>query len=328
MSQGKGLSMNKKINNVKQLFHLTKRHFLVFMKDKLTLFFSLLGPLIVVLVFLLFLKNIQVDAALGVLQQNGITGSSLKAKVTSLVLNDMFGGVMATSIITVSFAACGKIVEDKVNGISNLYLASPIRKSVLIASYILATFVTSFVINLVVYFVSLIVLGATNSFYMTAADVFMNIGLILVGVLSASTIFIVIVEGLNKTSQVAGLGTIIGAVSGFFLGAYVPLSQLGTFIKKAVLLLPGTYATNVLKEGYLTKAVEEIAKGIGDDKGIVKELFDWRLEYFKDRVFVPKYGSFIVLIASSIVFFTIYILIKKFAGKTKKKTSKKTAKNN
>ena len=56
--------MNKKINNFKQLIHLSNRHFLVFMKDKLALFFSLLGPLVVILVFLLFLKNIQVDATL------------------------------------------------------------------------------------------------------------------------------------------------------------------------------------------------------------------------------------------------------------------------
>ena len=107
--------MNKKINNFKQLIHLANRHFLVFIKDKLTLFFSLLGPLIVILVFLLFLKNIQVDAVLGYLRKIGIhgSGSNMKKEITKLVLNDMFGGVVATSIITVSFATCSKVVDDK-----------------------------------------------------------------------------------------------------------------------------------------------------------------------------------------------------------------------
>ena len=315
--------MNKKINNFKQLIHLANRHFLVFIKDKLTLFFSLLGPLIVILVFLLFLKNIQIDAVLGYLRKIGIhgSGSNMKKEITKLVLNDMFGGVVATSIITVSFATCSKVVDDKISGVSRLYMASPIKSSVLTGSYVLAAFFTSFVINLTVYFISIIVLAATGAFYMTIADVFINIALIFFGVMSASTIFIVLVEGLTKATQVTTLGSIIGATSGFFLGAYVPLSQLGNFVQKAVLMLPGTYTVNVLKEGYLKKAVVEVSKKIGDTNGALREVFDWKLKYFNDNE-VPIYASFLVLILSSLIFFIAYVLIKKCAGKPNRKNRK------
>lgn len=315
--------MNKKINNFKQLIHLANRHFLVFIKDKLTLFFSLLGPLIVILVFLLFLKNIQVDAVLGYLRKIGIhgSGSNIKKEITKLVLNDMFGGVVATSIITVSFATCSKVVDDKISGVSRLYMASPIKSSILTGSYILAAFFTSFVINLTVYFISIIVLAATGAFYMTIADVFINIALIFFGVISATTIFIVLVEGLTKATQVTTLGSIIGATSGFFLGAYVPLSQLGNFVQKAVLMLPGTYTVNVLKEGYLKKAVVEVSKKIGDTNGALREVFDWKLKYFNDNE-VPIYASFLVLILSSLIFFIAYVLIKKCAGKPNRKSRK------
>lgn len=167
----------------------------------------------------------------------------------------------------------------------------------------------------------MIVLAATGAFYMTVADVFINIALIFFGVLSASTIFIVIVERLTKATQVSTLGAIIGATSGFFLGAYVPLSQLGNFIRKAVLLLPGTYTVNVLKEGYLRRAVDEVAKKIGDTHGVIREIFDWKLKYFNDKE-VPIYASFLVLILSSIIFFIAYILIKKFAVRTNRKNTK------
>lgn len=315
--------MNKKINNFKQLIHLANRHFLVFIKDKLTLFFSLLGPLIVILVFLLFLKNIQVDAVMGYLRKIGIhgSGSNIKKEITKLVLNDMFGGVVATSIITVSFATCSKVVDDKISGVSRLYMASPIKSSILTGSYILAAFFTSFVINLTVYFISIIVLAATGAFYMTIADVFINIALIFFGVMSATTIFIVLVEGLTKATQVTTLGSIIGATSGFFLGAYVPLSQLGNFVQKAVLMLPGTYTVNVLKEGYLKKAVVEVSKKIGDTNGALREVFDWKLKYFNDNE-VPIYASFLVLILSSLIFFIAYVLIKKCAGKPNRKSRK------
>lgn len=315
--------MNKKINNFKQLIHLANRHFLVFIKDKLTLFFSLLGPLIVILVFLLFLKNIQVDTVLGYLRKIGIhgSGSNIKKEITKLVLNDMFGGVVATSIITVSFATCSKVVDDKISGVSRLYMASPIKSSILTGSYILAAFFTSFVINLTVYFISIIVLAATGAFYMTIADVFINIALIFFGVMSATTIFIVLVEGLTKATQVTTLGSIIGATSGFFLGAYVPLSQLGNFVQKAVLMLPGTYTVNVLKEGYLKKAVVEVSKKIGDTNGALREVFNWKLKYFNDNE-VPIYASFLVLILSSLIFFIAYVLIKKCAGKPNRKSRK------
>ena len=315
--------MNKKINNFKQLIHLANRHFLVFIKDKLTLFFSLLGPFIVILVFLLFLKNIQVDAVMGYLRKIGIhgSGSNIKKEITKLVLNDMFGGVVATSIITVSFATCSKVVDDKISGVSRLYMASPIKSSILTGSYILAAFFTSFVINLTVYFISIIVLAATGAFYMTIADVFINIALIFFGVMSATTIFIVLVEGLTKATQVTTLGSIIGATSGFFLGAYVPLSQLDNFVQKAALMLPGTYTVNVLKEGYLKKAVVEVSKKIGDTNGALREVFDWKLKYFNDNE-VPIYASFLVLILSSLIFFIAYVLIKKCAGKPNRKSRK------
>ena len=315
--------MNKKINNFKQLIHLANRHFLVFIKDKLTLFFSLLGPFIVILVFLLFLKNIQVDAVMGYLRKIGIhgSGSNIKKEITKLVLNDMFGGVVATSIITVSFATCSKVVDDKISGVSRLYMASPIKSSILTGSYILAAFFTSFVINLTVYFISIIVLAATGAFYMTIADVFINIALIFFGVMSATTIFIVLVEGLTKATQVTTLGSIIGATSGFFLGAYVPLSQLDNIVQKAALMLPGTYTVNVLKEGYLKKAVVEVSKKIGDTNGALREVFDWKLKYFNDNE-VPIYASFLVLILSSLIFFIAYVLIKKCAGKPNRKSRK------
>ena len=200
-------------------------------------------------------------------------------------------------------------------------MASPIKSSILTGSYILAAFFTSFVINLTVYFISIIVLAATGAFYMTIADVFINIALIFFGVMSATTIFIVLVEGLTKATQVTTLGSIIGATSGFFLGAYVPLSQLGNFIQKAVLMLPGTYTVNVLKEGYLKKAIVEVSKKIGDTNGALREVFDWKLKYFNDNE-VPIYASFLVLILSSLIFFIAYVLIKKCAGKPNRKSRK------
>ena len=87
------------------------------------------------------------------------------------------------------------------------------------------------------------------------------------------------------------------------------------------MLLPGTYTVNVLKEGYLRRAVDEVAKKIGDTHGVLREIFDWKLKYFNDKE-VPIYASFLVLILSSIIFFTAYILIKKFAGRTNRKNAK------
>ena len=84
------------------LSRLVRRNLKLFLKDKAAVFFSLLAPMIVLLLFLLFLGDMQVDTVAGFLDAAGVayTDKTVHAFVDSW----MFAGVMGVACITASWS--------------------------------------------------------------------------------------------------------------------------------------------------------------------------------------------------------------------------------
>lgn len=52
---------------------------------------------------------------------------------------------------------------------------------------------------------------------------------------------------LTTNGQASAVGTIVSAGYGFICGAYMPMSQFGSGLQKALLFLPGTYGTSLIE---------------------------------------------------------------------------------
>ncbi len=130
--------MNLK-NDMITLSSLVKRSLKVFLKDRMTVFFSLLAPIIILVLYILFLGDIQVTS---IKSQFDSFGVSVDDKLIGAFVDSwMLSGVMAVSCITVSFSVNTVMVHDRENGIINDMIASPIRKYLINFSYIVANFV-------------------------------------------------------------------------------------------------------------------------------------------------------------------------------------------
>ena len=82
---------------------LTKRNMLVFFTDKGTLFFSMLTPMIILLLYILFLKNSLLsslkDAATGL--ENLVAAKDMAQFVNGLLLT----GIISSALITIPYNA-------------------------------------------------------------------------------------------------------------------------------------------------------------------------------------------------------------------------------
>lgn len=289
--------------DIKQLFYLSKRHFVVFMKDKVSFFFSLLSPLLVLVVFLLFLQKMQTDSII----DNAVGVTNVKEYANWLTVNWAVCGILGVSCITVTLGTSSRIVDDKVNNVDYLFKASPIKKSTLIASYILSTFFTSFVINTVFYLVILSYLAIVKAFFLSMGLVFYGFLIIICSILSSATIFILIVSFFNKVNQVAIFSTLIGTGIGFLIGAYIPLWSMPTFLQKIVLFIPGFYSVGLFKKVFMFGVINKINNANSSFYNAIKDKYTTETDFFGK--IVPDWAMFLVLVLTSIIFFVIFISI-------------------
>ena len=94
----------------------------------------------------------------------------------------------------------------------------------------------------------------------------------------------------------SAVGTIVSAGYGFVCGAYMPISNFGEGLQKAMSYLPGTYGTALIKNHMLRGVFEEMeTKGFPAEvvKGIADSL-DCNPK-FQGNVVEPKYMMLIMI---------------------------------
>ena len=100
-------------DELKKLNCLTARNIKLYFKDKLTFFVSLITPMILIFLFLAFLRNVYEDALT----------SNIRIELSKNIVNAFTGGwlfssILSVSCITVAFCS-GMMVYDKINGVRN-----------------------------------------------------------------------------------------------------------------------------------------------------------------------------------------------------------------
>ena len=156
------MAAKTKTNYLEQLASLTRRHLLVFINSRMRVFFTLMVPFIIFVIYIFFLRDLELMAIEPVLAQYGMDASDpgLVKYVYTLVDSWMLSGIVAMCTITVSLQINNITVSDKENGINRDFASSPVSSNVLILSYFLANFIITLVVCLVFLIVCFIYLAA------------------------------------------------------------------------------------------------------------------------------------------------------------------------
>ena len=242
---------------MRQVLSLTKRNMTVFLRDKTGVFFSLLSPLLVLLLFILFLGDLQIDSVKGALESNGVLNLFDSSFSRDVAYNWLIAGVLGVSCITVSFSCLSVIISDREKGIENDFKASPISSVKVYISYILGVFLSTLLIMVIVSFAGLIFLAISGSLNMDVKDYFILYGSIILGSFNAS-LFAYALTSFIKTMGAHGAFTgLICAISGFLIGAYMPLSSFPKPIQYVCSIIPGSHTAGLARVSLLNNYMEE-----------------------------------------------------------------------
>lgn len=299
---------------MKTFLACVKRNTILFFKDKGLFFTSLITPLILLVLYSTFLSNVYKDSYTMIFESQGLS-------ISKEILNGLAGGqlmssLLAVSCVTVSFCSNMLMVQDKVTGAHKDMLITPLKRSTLGLSYYISTTISTLIICLVA-FVACLVYVAIVGWYMTFIDVLLIFVDILLLVTFGTALSSVINYFLSSQGQISAVGSIVSSCYGFVCGAYMPLSQLGEGLRNAFMFLPGTYGTALIRNHAMGGAIEELSKTTSPEIiTALKDTIDCNIYFFDQSVDTSV--MYVVVIASIVVLLGAYVLINKFAKKSKK----------
>ena len=299
--------MNKQ-SELRKMRYLTLRNIKLYFKDKMTFFVSLITPLILLVLFIAFLKSTYEDSILSIIQGFDLDQSLIDAFTGGW----LFSSVLATSCITVAFCS-GMMVIDKINRSNIDFMISPVKKSTLQLSYVLANLFSTFIITFVLLIVGLIYLACVG-FYITFVDILLIVFGIIITSLFGTILANIIWTFTHSQGVVSGVCTFVSALYGFICGAYMPINTMGQGMQYFVSLLPGTYATVLFRQGFLNSVLNRMRETLPQEmiNGIASG-FDVKMSFFGHDV--STLALILVISISTIVLLGVFLFINKFKKK-------------
>lgn len=275
---------------------------------------SLIIPIILLFLFITFLKNVYVDSIVSQMPE-GVT-------LSSSILNGFAGSwlissIIAVSCVTIAFCANMIMVQDKVTGCYKDLTITPIKKSTLNLSYYLSTAFVTAIVCYATFGVGLIYLSIVG-FYMSIIDILLTILDIALLVLFGTAMSSIVCMFLNSQGAISAVSTLVSSMYGFICGAYMPLAQFGETLRNILMFLPGTYGTGLVRNHLMAGVLRELEKQLPLE--VVSNLsksFDTTLTFFGKDVSVL--AMYLVLTCTIVALIAIFLLL----GFVKKKKNDK-----
>lgn len=273
---------------------ITGRNLRLFFRDRLSVFFSLLGALIVFLLYTLFLSNLQTSSIADAFPQAD------EADVRGFVDSWMFAGIVAMTSITTSLGALAVFVEDAATGRFRDFLVSPIRRGQLVLGYLLSTVVVALVMTLIVFGVSLAYLFLLDGVVLGASEILRTLLWIVLSCVAFAALWAFVASFIRTTGAFSGLATIVGTVVGFLAGAFIAVGLFPEAVRNTINALPFAHSAMLMRREFTAQTLAtlvgdrpEAVAGLSAFYGITLFVGDW-------EVTVPT--VIVVLAAFAVVF--------------------------
>ena len=299
---------------------LIKRNLLLFFKDWQSILFSLLTSIIVLVLYLLFLKGTFVSAIQSAMEQYPGLASMVPQKDIDMFANlFLLSGILGSAMISVPFSCITVLVKDRANKVDYDILATPMKREQIIFAYFVSAVLTSTLLTDIILAVGLIGIRMQGNMYLNISQVIKAFAIVALGSISASAIFMIVVLFFKTVSACEAFFGILSAASGFVIGAYIPISQFSNEVQTVCNLFPASQITIMLRNILLNGLLEHINTSLqGVDQGMfvlsLKEYFTFQAKLFNGYLDMNKMLEY----SLGVILFCIVAQIMIYSGSYKK----------
>ena len=278
---------------------LAKRNALCFFRDRASVFFSLMAVLIVLMLYLVFLRSLLIDSVLG----GGMEFAS-EEQVSSLIDSWVLAGILGIVSVTSSAGSLQCMVEDRASGKDLDFKITPMRPYQLAMSYVLSTFIVGLIMSAVTFVVALAFLCATGCI-LDAQPVAVCAALLVPSTLSGSIIVFALVSFLRSQGAFSGFFTVLSTMIGFLTGIYMPMGDMPEAMRVVGTLMPATQMAALFRQNLCSGSMRDVF-GPYDTSGFRTEMgMDLCIGGFE---FTPE-ASMAYVAAVTAAFFAIAVVL-------------------
>lgn len=276
---------------------LIKRNIKIYLRNRGAWLASLLTVFIIIGLYALFL---------GDQLSRGFEGIGLE-EPRLLTDSWIMAGIISIMPLSISLGAVS-IVNDRSKGLIKDFYCSPISRSKITLGYILSLAIISFLITVIGFALGEIYITANGGELLSLADMLRVLGIIAVDDLATTSIVMFIAMFITSESAYSAICTVIGTISGFITGIYIPVGALPEGVAAAVKCFPISHAGSMLRQIFTADAIAECTKNIPADlKPDVLEQINSEMGiiYSIGDHTVTDFESIIILAATAVLFFVL-----------------------
>lgn len=294
---------------MRKFMGLTKRNLLVYFKDKSAILFSLLTSLIVLVLYLLFLKGTFEDAFNSAMEAAPGIGALISAEDIEVFVNiTLLIGMIGTAMITVPYSCLTTIVKDRENKIDYDISATPIKRWQIVLSYFCAASISACIMTGILLASGMVILSMDGGLLLGAADILKAFGMVIIGSVSSTALFMTFMLFFKTAQSSNAFFGMLSAAAGFVIGAYIPISQFSDKVQTFCNLFPATHVTIAVRNILMRGVTDKMNEGIGGiDNGLfietVKDIFSFNSHMFGHTLSIGNSLVYIMaFMAVSVVF--------------------------
>ena len=236
------------------MLELISRNRKVYTRDRLAFFMSFLSVIILILVYQVFLGQIQIDAI-----KEALNSDTASTATIQMVNYWLISGLTTIISMTSTLGAFGVMVSDREKKLSEDFKVSPISNFKIELSYAIFAILFGIIMTM---FSCIFAIGMFNGFSslldFSTMDYLSILGVVSMGTVLAATIILPILVFIRTSSAFTTLSTIVGTFIGFISGVYLSIGSVGETLQQIMTWFPLTQVNALLKQILMKDSINKV----------------------------------------------------------------------
>lgn len=268
----------------------------IYLRDKTTVFFSLLSSIMIIGLYILFLG------------ETYSTSFQQIDHIHQLMNQWVMAGLLATTSVSTSMATFSIMIDDQYQKKQKDFDCTSISKTALAGGYFIASLSISFFLSLItLLFAQLYILINQGNWFSCLTYLQLIIILLLTVLMNTSMIFFI--TSFFKSRHAFSTATsVIATLIGFVTGIYIPIGTLPDMIQWIIKIFPTSHGAALFRQVMMNETMNQSFQYLPDT--VLSEFQNiLGITYqFGDITFTPLYDIFYLIIFTMIFFMgTVYV---------------------
>ena len=228
------------------MFELISRNRKVYTRDRLAFFMSFLSVIILILVYQVFLGQLQIDAIKEALGSDTASSDTIK-----MVNYWLISGLTTIISMTSTLGAFGVMVSDKEKKLSEDF---KVELSYAIFAILFGIILTMFSCVFAIGIFN----GLSSLLDYSVMDYLKIFGIVSLSTVLSAAIVLPILAFIRTSSAFTTLSTIVGTFIGFISGVYLSIGSVGETLQQVMTWFPMTQVNALLKQVLMKDSITQV----------------------------------------------------------------------